>query len=90
MNDAVYQKLHVSQRQACKVLGQSRTTQCRELSPPSDEKVLIKDIVEIWLLSIEGVSNSTLYHEIITPDMGLMSPALAQCKNHHSTITCLS
>ncbi len=45
--DDVCQKLSVSQRRACQVLGQARTTQLRELSPPSDEKQLTKDIIAL-------------------------------------------
>ncbi len=37
----------VSERRACQVLSQARTTQRRELSPPYDEKQLTKDIVEL-------------------------------------------
>jgi len=37
----------VSERRACQVLDQARTTQRRELSPASDEKQLTKDIVEL-------------------------------------------
>ncbi len=43
----VCQKLAVSERRACQVLGQARTTQHRELSPPSDEKQLTKDIIDL-------------------------------------------
>jgi putative transposase len=41
----VCKKLRVSQRRACQVLGQARTTHRRELSPPSDEKQLTQDII---------------------------------------------
>ena len=41
----VSQKLAVSERRACKVLEQSRATQHRNLSPPSDEEQLTEDIV---------------------------------------------
>jgi transposase InsO family protein len=41
----VTQALSVSERRACKVLEQARTTQRRNLSPPSDEKQLTKDIL---------------------------------------------
>jgi putative transposase len=41
----VSQKLGVSERRACKVLEQARATQRRNLSPPSDEKQLTRDIV---------------------------------------------
>jgi len=37
----------VSERRACRILDQARTTQRRELSPPSDEKQLTKDIIEL-------------------------------------------
>jgi len=37
----------VSERRACQVLDQARTTQRRELSSPSDEKQLTKDIIEL-------------------------------------------
>jgi len=40
-------KLTVSERRACKVLDQTRSTQRRELSPPSDEKQLTHDIIEL-------------------------------------------
>ena len=43
----VRQKLEVSQRRACQVLGQARATQRRRLSPPSDEKRLIEDIITL-------------------------------------------
>jgi putative transposase len=43
----VCQKLAVSQRRACQVFGQARTTQRRELSPPSDEKQLTNDIIDL-------------------------------------------
>ncbi len=43
----VCQKLKVSERRACQVLCQSRTTQRRELSPPSDEKQLTTDIIAL-------------------------------------------
>jgi transposase InsO family protein len=38
-------KLSVSERRACKVLGQTRATQRRNLSPPSEEKRLTDDII---------------------------------------------
>ena len=41
----VCQTLVVSERRACKILGQARATQRRNLSPPSDEKQLTEDIV---------------------------------------------
>jgi putative transposase len=40
-------KLLVSQRRACQVLDQARTTQRRELSPPGDEKRLTEDIITL-------------------------------------------
>jgi putative transposase len=43
----VSQKLSVSERRACKVLQQARTTQRRSLSPPSDEKQLTEDIITL-------------------------------------------
>ena len=43
----ICQKLRVSERRACNALGQSRTTQRREPSPPSDEKRLTKDIIDL-------------------------------------------
>ena len=43
----VCQKLAVSERRACKALGQIRSTQRRDLSPPSDEKQLTKDIIDL-------------------------------------------
>ena len=43
----VCQKLTVSERRACKVLDQTRSTQRRKLSPPSDEEQLTQDIVEL-------------------------------------------
>ena len=39
--------LHISERRACKVLEQARATQRRNLSPPSDEKRLTKDIIAL-------------------------------------------
>ena len=43
----VCHKLTVSERRACTVLDQTRSTQRRELSPPSDEKQLTHDIIEL-------------------------------------------
>ena len=43
----VSQKLAVSERRACKVLEQSRATQRRNLSPPSDEEQLTGDIIAL-------------------------------------------
>jgi putative transposase len=43
----VQDKLGVSERRACKVLGQARATQRRSLSPPSDEKQLTNDIITL-------------------------------------------
>ena len=45
--DYICQKLKVSQRRACRVLGQARATQRRQLSPPSDEKRLTEDIIAL-------------------------------------------
>jgi putative transposase len=47
MVQQVCQKLTVSERRACKVLDQTRSTQRRGLSPPSDEKQLTHDIIEL-------------------------------------------
>jgi putative transposase len=43
----VSQKLAVSERRACKVLDQARTTQRRQLSSPSDEERLTAEIVAL-------------------------------------------
>jgi transposase InsO family protein len=43
----ISQKLTISERRACKVLGQARATQRRHLSPPSDEKRLTDDIITL-------------------------------------------
>jgi len=43
----VTQSLSVSERRACKVLEQARTTQRRNLSPPSYEKQLTEDIIAL-------------------------------------------
>jgi len=43
----VSQKLAVSERRACKVLEQARTTQRRNPSSPSDEKLLTEDIIAL-------------------------------------------
>ena len=43
----ISQKLAVSERRACKVLGQVRTTQRRNLSPLLDEKQLTNDIIAL-------------------------------------------
>jgi len=43
----ICQELEVSQRRACQALGQARTTQRRELSPPSEEKQLTTDIITL-------------------------------------------
>jgi putative transposase len=43
----VSQQLSVSEGRACKVLDQARATQCRNLSPPSDEKQLTGDIIAL-------------------------------------------
>ncbi len=45
MVQQICQKLIVSERRACKMLGQARATQRRNPSPPSDEKRLTEDIV---------------------------------------------
>jgi putative transposase len=39
--------LAVSERRACKVLGQARATQRHQIIPPSDEKCLSEDILEL-------------------------------------------
>ena len=44
---SVCQTLAVSERRACQVLDQARATQRRELSPPSDEKQLTNDIIDL-------------------------------------------
>ena len=43
----VCRKMAVSERRACQVLDQARATQRRELSPPSDEKQLTNDIIDL-------------------------------------------
>jgi putative transposase len=43
----IYQKLTVSQRRACRVLGQARATQRRHPFAPSDEKGLTEDIIAL-------------------------------------------
>ena len=43
----VCRKLAVSERRACKALGQTRSTQRRDLSIPSDEKQLTHDIFDL-------------------------------------------
>jgi putative transposase len=43
----VLKKLPVSQRRACQVLDQARTTQRRQLAPASDEEQLTKAILEL-------------------------------------------
>jgi putative transposase len=43
----VCQKLAVSERWACKALGQTRSTQRHDLSPPSDELQLTNDIIDL-------------------------------------------
>jgi transposase InsO family protein len=45
--EQVCQKLEVSQRRACQVLSQSRTSQRRHPSPPSDEKRLTENIITL-------------------------------------------
>ena len=39
--------IHVSERRACQVLGQARTTQRRQMSPPSDEERLTAEIITL-------------------------------------------
>jgi putative transposase len=43
----VQEKLGVSERRACKVLDQTRSTQRRVPIPPSDEKQLTEDIITL-------------------------------------------
>jgi transposase InsO family protein len=43
----VCRELKVSERRACQILGQARTTQRHETSPPSDEKQLTHDIITL-------------------------------------------
>jgi len=43
----ISQKLAVSERRACKILQQARTTQRRHPSPPSDERQLTEDIITL-------------------------------------------
>ncbi len=45
--DYICQKLRVSQRRACQVIGQARATQRRQSSPTSDEKRLTEDIITL-------------------------------------------
>ena len=47
MVEHVLETLPVSQRRACKVLDQARTTQRRKIQPASDEEQLTKDIIEL-------------------------------------------
>ena len=47
MVSQVSQKLAVSERRACKILGQARATQRRNLSLPSDEQQLTDDIIAL-------------------------------------------
>jgi len=47
MVDFICDKLRVSQRRACQVLGQPRNTQRHQLSPPSDEQALTRDIITL-------------------------------------------
>ena len=47
MVDFICRKLRVSQRRACQVLDQPRTTQRHQVSPPSDEGELTKDIITL-------------------------------------------
>jgi len=45
--DYICQKLRVSQRRACQIIGQARATQRRQPSPPCDEKRLTEDIITL-------------------------------------------
>jgi transposase InsO family protein len=47
MVSQISQRLAVSERRACKVLEQARSTQRRNLLPPSDEKQLTDDIIAL-------------------------------------------
>ena len=47
MVSQISQKLAISERRACKVLGQARATQRRNLLPPSDEQQLTDDIIAL-------------------------------------------
>jgi putative transposase len=47
MIEYVCEKLKVSQRRACQVLGQARATQRHHPSPPQDEKRLTEDIIAL-------------------------------------------
>jgi len=47
MVDFICDKLRVSQRRACQVLGQPRTTQRHKVRLPSDEKQLTQDIITL-------------------------------------------
>ena len=47
MVQLICQKLEVSERRACKVLGQARATQRHHSPPPSDEKRLTEDIITL-------------------------------------------
>ena len=40
-------KLRVSERRACRVIGQARTTQRRELRVKDDEELLVAEIVDL-------------------------------------------
>ena len=43
----VRQKFGASERRACRVLGQTRSTQCRQMRPRGDEDALRGDVVEL-------------------------------------------
>ena len=45
--DRACEKLNVSERRACRVLGQPRTTQRRELYVPDDEPALLERMIEL-------------------------------------------
>jgi len=47
MVSQVSQKLAISERRACKVLGQAKATQRRNLLPPPDEQQLTDDIIAL-------------------------------------------
>jgi transposase InsO family protein len=47
MVELICQKLEVSERRACKVLGQARATQRHHSPPPSDEKRLTEEIITL-------------------------------------------
>ncbi len=43
----IQQKYDLSQRRACRIISQPRTTQCRALNVPDDEVLLVRRIVEL-------------------------------------------